>query len=46
MRDDRKALLSKATPEVESRRLEADHLYQTVFEHQLHKAGRLGETVH
>ncbi|WP_409312410.1 hypothetical protein [Pseudomonas putida] len=32
--------------EVERLRLEADHLYQTVIDYQLHKAGMLGETEH
>ncbi|MFK5664325.1 hypothetical protein ACI2OW_00220 [Pseudomonas shirazica] len=31
--------------EIERLRLEADHLYQTVIDYQLHKAGTLGETV-
>lgn len=30
--------------EVDRLRLEADHLYQTVIDYQLHKAGTLGET--
>lgn len=32
--------------EIERLRIEADHLYQTVIEYQLHKAGALGEPVH
>ncbi|MFK0271172.1 hypothetical protein [Pseudomonas asiatica] len=32
--------------EIESLRLEADHLYQTVIDYQLHKAGALGQSVH
>lgn len=32
--------------EVERLRLEADHLYQTVIDYQLHKAGTLGEALH
>ncbi|MDH4432211.1 hypothetical protein QEP21_17910 [Pseudomonas shirazica] len=32
--------------EVDRLRLEADHLYQTVIDYQLHKAGSLGESVH
>ena len=32
--------------EVERLRLEADHLYQTVIEYQLHQAGTLGQSVH
>ncbi|MCU0120540.1 hypothetical protein N8H74_19935 [Pseudomonas sp. B2M1-30] len=31
--------------EIERLRLEAEHLYQTVIDYQLHKAGTLGETV-
>lgn len=27
-------------------RLETDHLYQTVIDYQLHKAGALGESLH
>jgi len=32
--------------DVERLRMEADHLYQTVIDYQLHKAGTLGEPVH
>ncbi|HDS0929390.1 hypothetical protein ACI2OW_08805 [Pseudomonas shirazica] len=32
--------------EIERLRLEADHLYQTVVDYQLHKAGTLGQSVH
>lgn len=32
--------------EVERLRQQADHLYQTVIDYQLHKAGTLGETQH
>lgn len=32
--------------EVDRLRLKADHLYQTVIDYQLHKAGSLGESVH
>ncbi len=32
--------------EIERLRLEADHLYQTVIDYQLHKAGTLGQSVH
>lgn len=32
--------------ELERLRIEADHLYQTVIDYQLHKAGALGESVH
>ena len=32
--------------EVERLRLEADHLYQTVIDYQLHKAGTLGQRLH
>ncbi|WP_411959633.1 hypothetical protein ACK56M_20970 [Pseudomonas sp. s4] len=31
---------------VERLRIEADHLYQTVIDYQLHKAGALGEALH
>lgn len=31
---------------VERLRIEADHLYQTVIDYQLHKAGTLGEALH
>ncbi|MEN5033867.1 hypothetical protein [Pseudomonas sp. TWI929] len=32
--------------EIELLRVEADHLYQTVIDYQLHKAGGLGASVH
>ncbi|MFJ4051239.1 hypothetical protein [Pseudomonas hunanensis] len=32
--------------DLERLRIEADHLYQTVIDYQLHKAGTLGEPVH
>ncbi|KAF1311993.1 hypothetical protein BLX42_05760 [Pseudomonas sp. SG-MS2] len=32
--------------EVDRLRMEADHLYQTVVDYQLHKAGTLGQTQH
>ena len=32
--------------ETERLRLEADHLYQTVIDYQLHKTGALGESLH
>ncbi|MEW4948178.1 hypothetical protein [Pseudomonas asiatica] len=32
--------------EIERLRLEADQLYQTVIDYQLHKAGTLGEALH
>lgn len=31
---------------IERLRLEADHLYQTVIDYQLHRVGTLGEPVH
>lgn len=31
---------------VERLRIKADHLYQTVIDYQLHKAGTLGQSVH
>ncbi|HDS1738698.1 hypothetical protein NPS49_02370 [Pseudomonas putida] len=31
---------------VERLRIEAEHLYQTVIDYQLHKAGTLGESLH
>lgn len=31
---------------MERLRIEADHLYQTVIDYQLHKAGTLGKSVH
>lgn len=31
---------------VERLRIKADHLYQTVIDYQLHKAGTLGEALH
>lgn len=32
--------------EIERLRVAADHLYQTVVDYQLYKAGTLGESVH
>ncbi|MGJ7547596.1 hypothetical protein [Pseudomonas alloputida] len=32
--------------EIERLRVEADHLYHTVFDYQVYKAGALGEWVH
>lgn len=32
--------------ELERLRIEADHLFQTVVDYQLHKADTLGESVH
>ncbi|MDH4552732.1 hypothetical protein [Pseudomonas sp. BN607] len=32
--------------EIERLRHEADHLYQTVIDYQLYKAGTLGQSVH
>lgn len=32
--------------EIERLRHEADHLYQTVIDYQLHKAGTLGQSIH
>ncbi|WP_236193395.1 hypothetical protein [Pseudomonas faucium] len=37
---------SRPPSEIERLRLEAHHLYQTVIDYQLHKAGALGELVH
>ncbi|MDY4309476.1 hypothetical protein SOX05_06240 [Pseudomonas putida] len=31
---------------VERLRIKADHLYQTVIDYKLHKAGTLGQSVH
>ena len=31
---------------VERLRVDADHLYQTVIDYQLHKAGTLGQSIH
>lgn len=36
----------RSEAELERLRVEADHLYQTVIDYQLHKAGALGESVH
>lgn len=36
----------RSAEEIERLRLEADHLYQTVIDYQLHKAGTLGQSVH
>lgn len=33
----------RSAEEIERLRLEADHLYQTVIDYQLHKAGTLGQ---
>lgn len=40
--------MAQGRPEAELERLsiEADHLFQTVVDYQLHKAGTLGESVH
>lgn len=38
--------LGRPAVEVERLRLEADHLYQTVIDYQLHKAGTFGESEH
>lgn len=32
--------------ELERLRIQADHLFQTVVDYQLHKAGTLGDSVH
>ncbi|MHB2081350.1 hypothetical protein [Pseudomonas asiatica] len=32
--------------ELERLRIDADHLFQTVVDYQLYKAGKLGESVH
>lgn len=36
----------RSEAELERLRVEVDHLYQTVIDYQLHKAGALGESVH
>lgn len=36
----------RSEAELERLRIEADHLFQTVVDYQLHKAGTLGESVH
>lgn len=36
----------RAAEDIERLRLEADHLYQTVIDYQLHALGRLGQTQH
>lgn len=36
----------RSNADLERLRIEADHLYQTVIDYQLHKAGTLGESVH
>jgi len=36
----------RSVDEVERLPLKADHLYQTVIEYQLHRAGTLGRSVH
>ncbi|QJQ20813.1 hypothetical protein HG549_13080 [Pseudomonas sp. SK] len=40
--------IAQGRPEADLERLrvQADHLYQTVIDYQLHKAGALGEPVH
>lgn len=37
---------ARPAAEIERLRLEADHLYQTVIDYQLHQAGTLGEPIH
>ncbi|MBA6124104.1 hypothetical protein H4B98_23645 [Pseudomonas juntendi] len=37
---------SRPSAETERLRLEADHLYQTVIDYQLHKVGALRESLH
>ncbi|MNJ36360.1 hypothetical protein D3C77_311450 [compost metagenome] len=37
---------ARPAAEVKRLRLKADHLYQTVIDYQLHKAGILGEPIH
>lgn len=37
---------ARSAAEIERLRLVADHLYQTVIDYQLHKAGTLGEPIH
>lgn len=37
---------SRPEAEIERLRVAADHLYQTVVDYQLYKAGTLGESVH
>lgn len=36
----------RSAEEIERLRLEADHLYQTVIDYQLHRTGTLGQTKH
>lgn len=36
----------RSDADLERLRIKADHLYQTVIDYQLHKAGALGEPVH
>jgi len=36
----------RSDADLERLRIKADHLYQTVIDYQLHKAGTLGEPVH
>lgn len=36
----------RSEAELERLRIEADHLFQTVVDYQLHKTGTLGESVH
>ncbi|MFG0669730.1 MULTISPECIES: hypothetical protein [Pseudomonas] len=40
------AAQGRSEAEIERLRIEADHLFQTVVDYQLHKAGTLGESVH
>ncbi|MBX6690029.1 hypothetical protein I8746_10485 [Pseudomonas sp. USTB-Z] len=47
IRDHQQAVDKGQSAEVVERlRIEADHLYQTVIDYQLHKAGVLGQTKH
>ncbi|MDP9523623.1 hypothetical protein Q7K56_21395 [Pseudomonas putida] len=36
----------RSDADLERLRVEADHMYQTVIDYQLHRAGALGEPVH
>ena len=36
----------RTAAKIERLRQEADHLYQTVIDYQLHKAGTLGRSIH
>lgn len=40
------AALGRPEGEIERLRIEADHVFQTVVDYQLHKAGTSGESVH